>query len=421
MNCPSCGNANPDASNFCGHCGARTHAAAPPAPAPAAAPRAEPQIARTAAFEFGALPFDQSINPSVTAPGTSDAGPTMLGEPGLPSSPDLDPANATAHDVAVVGSPSPLAPAPDSGGPLTAEQSPVSPRPALSAGDMQRLATATTATSPTATALLTALPMPGQLAPTPVAAPAAAAVAPAASVAVPAAAPKPVVAAPAQAPAPAGTSPAVSAPAPLARPAVSAAPAVALGKPAAAAPAKAEAPAKGEAPAKAEASAKAQAPAKAEAPARVVALGKPKADEAAPAAPPASAPPKAGGFRETAWFMDALATENLAEIEEQDISQRAAKFDDVKDIDEAQRRQFSLRSGTNTPKLDAGQVDDARAQASGAKPATAKTSSAPAPAAPVPDDLDAPPASRSPMLYILLAVVVLGGLGATAWYLFFRG
>ncbi len=113
---------------------------------------------------------------------------------------------------------------------------------------------------------------------------------------------------------------------------------------------------------------------------------------------PAQAPPKdtasgKGGFRETMWFMDAVDPEALSGIENEDIRDRAEKFDDDgREIDDDTRRKFSLSAGGDAP---------------------GKTQMAMA--AQKLDDLEAE-SKKGGGGMVVLVLIVLGGIGAAAWF-----
>lgn len=135
-------------------------------------------------------------------------------------------------------------------------------------------------------------------------------------------------------------------------------------------------------------------------PARVEAAADTSAPMLAPAAAAGEAAaqkPGKGGFRETAWFLDALDAETLSRAETDDIRARQAQhkagIDRANQLDERTRRQYSLRSNDSLPALGASAVEvDADAPASAER--------------------------QSPLVGLLIFVVL--ALGVAGWFLFGR-
>lgn len=361
MNCPSCSAEIPDGSNFCGICGARIAAA--PAPAPAPAPASD--AAKTAAFEAGQLPFGGGSGPS------DDMGPTLIGAPALP-------AEETAEQVSGQG-----AEGDDDMASTMVSFSPPSAEDLAAASQRTQRDPTPAPARPAGPSVVIDPSMGAEMQP-----PTPTAIAP--SVAQPAPAPRPAPAQPAPKmhPAPA---PAAPAPAPKAQPAP------------APAPRPAPAPAAQPAPSIAK-------PTPARQPTPAPAPTAPKPVLAKPAAAPASAPapaaatggkpgePGEGGFRETMWFMDALDPEKLSSIDTDDIRDRTEKFeDDGSVVDSQVRRQFSLNIQEDEPAPRRTQMREARAALA-----------------------EAEAGGGSKTAIVFLVFLILGGLGAAAWFLFLK-
>ncbi len=214
----------------------------------------------------------------------------------------------------------------------------------------------------------------------------------------------PAMGAEVQAPTPTAIAPSIAKPAPAPAPAPAPQASPALAKPAPAPAPTKPAPAHAKpAPAPAPSLAK-PAPAPAPTPtAPKPVLAKPANEPAAK--PPPSAPGKPaeggeGGFRETMWFMDALDPDKLSSIDTDDIRDRTEKFeDDGSVVDSQVRRQFSLNIQEDEPAPRQTQMREARAALAEAE--------------------DAGGGSKTAIVFLVF--LILGGLGAAAWFLFLKG